>query len=490
MKTNKFEETLRRKLEGIQPDYTEQDWRKLQAFRQKHASPGFLQTYGQWLGYAAAAATTVVVLALYTQQVKVNKSLEKEMAALKTQVLQQQITPPAASAMPPRDTIYVVERQTIYRDRLPEAEDLSRNEVDKKAAEPVATENTGKQLSTDKQSLAGNISTPQRRQEMTAQSGSSAENVTQESIVRARESNFPGNMNEKSLLSEKENDSPALAMQENSSDKIILGDLEFLKPSEFLIQHDRLQKRLTSRIPQKKNNLLLTTTNTQQAYADQKATAPQKSAKEQKTERIVPDFGLPFRAGLAQQWEGPTNTFSLAYEVLLGKRWGIQSGLAWQRLEPQKFFTEKTFRDDMKKDFRKEHADRLPPNFRIFNINTRTTLLQIPLSVAYRGDLTRNFSYFMTAGTNLNLRANQTLTYDFERPSQDFGQESKERTMSFPLINNAVVSAGIEKRWSPIVLQVDSFLNTKFNTFSYLRQRTSVGLRVKVLYEFGSTKSY
>ena len=54
MKTNRFENTIRRKLESIEPDFQEQDWARMQNYMQAHTPPSFLQQYGSWIGYAAA----------------------------------------------------------------------------------------------------------------------------------------------------------------------------------------------------------------------------------------------------------------------------------------------------------------------------------------------------------------------------------------------------------------------------------------------------
>ncbi len=229
--------------------------------------------------------------------------------------------------------------------------------------------------------------------------------------------------------------------------------------------------------------------------AERKAATAKPSTEENaeqvtKEENLLPKFGLnlPFRVGVGQQWEGRTKAFSLWNEVLLGEHWSVQAGLSWQKLEDQKFFSEKLFKDRMREEFRKKHAPKLPPNFDIFNITARTKIVRIPLNLTYRNEISNDFSYFVGAGTNLNLRAKQTLSFDFKRPSRDFGQETKERAIPFPTINNVNVLVGVEKRWSPIVLQVSSFLNTRFRTFPFLEDRTDVGLQVKLLYEIKANK--
>jgi hypothetical protein len=75
MKTDKFENTIRRKLESISPEFHEDDWTKMQDYMHAHTPPTFWQQYSSWFGYAAAAAVTSVLVFLYTNQLSQNNNL-------------------------------------------------------------------------------------------------------------------------------------------------------------------------------------------------------------------------------------------------------------------------------------------------------------------------------------------------------------------------------------------------------------------------------
>ena len=107
MKTNRFENTIRRKLESIEPDFHEQDWARMQNYMQAHTPPTFLQQYGSWIGYAAAASVTTVMAFMYTNQLSQNDHLIKDVKSLQSQIeVIKNLSTPASKP----DTIYVLQK--------------------------------------------------------------------------------------------------------------------------------------------------------------------------------------------------------------------------------------------------------------------------------------------------------------------------------------------------------------------------------------------
>ena len=538
MKTNRFEEILRRKLESLKPDFQEQDWDKFQSFQQ-HAAPSFWQTYGHWLGYAVAVLTTATVAVLYVNQSRQNDALLREMKELRQQVAgsvggspvvtdsltsaapesyaykKTGETAPVAPTVPHTDTVYVIEPRVIYRDRpvyesRAERADLaesangqsplsSEENFDRQKSENPEKPATGNRIATKAPRALPETNTRPDKAEVIGKSS------TDVAPADNRESQ-PGNALSGEALSKATqaitDDKPQdrlpqdrLPQDRLPQDRLVLNDIQPLPTPSLPETAKTNYRRLINRMPRVTQRQTAAVVARSEKIAESKA-VPSKPAimerpeKITKEENLLPKFGLnlPFRVGAGQQWEGRTKAFSVWNEVLLGKHWSVQTGLSWQKLEEQKFFDERIFKEKMKKDFREDHAEKLPTSFDIFNISTSTKITRIPLNLTYRNEVNHGFSYFVGAGTTVNLRARQTLSFDFKRPSRDYGQEIKERNIPFPLINNVNALVGVEKRWSPIVLQVSSFLNTRFKTFPFLDDRTDVGLQVKLLYEFKPNK--
>lgn len=532
MKTNRFDEILRRKLESTEPDFQDQDWDKWAAFRQ-HASPTFWQTYGHWVGYTVATLTTVVMVVLYINQSNQNQDLLKEMQALKQQIITRNeadrvaldsastgglnsdevpLTKPSGLLRP--DTVYIVERQTVYLERPARAE-ITRNSKDTRVLQqtgdiPVASE---------KENIVEN---PLRKEPIQPPAVTV---LPKNEAAPFEKSNVPGG--ESSQATSPAANLPVLENRHGSatlkkpidatnnqgrvpeagtgtlpsatipyaSERIDLGEIAALPTPSYTRPTTDAYRRLQSRLPRSSKAVsghrLARSDNN--AVANQKMEEPPSVEKVEKVaqdERLLPTFGLglPYRVGVGQQWEGRTKSFGLWNEVLLGQHWSVQAGLGWLKLEDQKFYNDRVFRDKTHEDFRKQHAKPLPQSFDIFNITVATTLLRVPLNLTYRSELSRNFALFAGAGTHLNLRAKQKLSFDFKRPTNDFGQHMAERTVAVPLINNMNVLLGAEKRWSPIVLQASAFLNTRLKASPYLTNRTNIGLQVKILYELGAAK--
>lgn len=532
MKTNRFDKILRRKLESIQPDFQDQDWDKWQAFRQ-HATPSFWQTYGHWLGYAVATLTTAVMVVLYVNQSNQNKALLNEMQALKQQVVAQGQANegalnsassgsesstgilPRGSKVPHADTVYILERRTVYVERplRTESEEnpksLSAIDGAESQRSPEVSEQT--KIISNRHESTPSPNTPVLSPEtkITSTSSSVLEGKYQgDSKTKAvlpapnsnRRSKNLSNLNSEGVsqgtLPGSEAKIPDRAVSNYDSERLDLGQIVALPTPSYTVPATNAYRRMQNRMPR----FVKSRAPEQRVVAAENATLPkpkseapasvQKVEKVAQDERLLPDFGLglPFRVGVGQQWTGRTKTFGVWHEVLLGKHWSVQTGLSFQKLEEQKFYNDRIFREKTQEDFRKKHAKPLPQNFDIFNITIRTTLTQIPLNLTYRSDLGRNFTLIAGMGTRLNLRAKQNLSFDFKRPTNDFGQQTAKRVVSVPLINTMNVLLGAEKRWSPIVLQASTFLTTKLQASPYFSKRTDVGVQVKVLYELGSAK--
>jgi hypothetical protein len=557
MKTNRFEEILRRKLEGIQPDFQDQDWEKWQSFNKLHGSPSFWQSYGQWLGYAVATVTTAVMVVLYINQSAQNRALRQEMEGLKQQMEQRSVpvtdsagnddAPERTKTTPQApDTVYIIEQQTVYRDvPQPQASDYPTDDLALPAQEvptpetketfarsttPAAvapTQGTSSEVQPDlgtnrpAEKPVGVVNKPEERLKPAVETAKTEIQPAEQSLnqetrqpeeLPAHTETPAGNEAGAQVPSPVADLWRTDPSQTGSVERIELGEVTAPRAQEFSNSRNYMYRRLQARMPRrapapvpapvvaqaeplktrKKANSIR-----QEEKSEQKSVPMAPSSADQKTEEIKKEesllprlgLGLPYRVGISQQWQGNTRAFSVVSEFVVSRHWAVQAGLSWRRLEPQKFFNEKMYMDRNREDIRKLHARKLPPSFEIFNINTETTLLQVPLGITYRGEMGNQFTYLIGTGTNLNVQARQRLTIDFRLPSRDYGQQQAERNLPLPMFNNLVFSAGIEKRWSPIVLQAGSFVETRVRTFPFLKDRTNVGFQVKILYELGSRKN-
>ncbi len=369
MKTNRFDEILRRKLESIQPDFQDQDWDKWQAFQQ-HATPSFWQTYGHWLGYAVATLTTAVMVVLYVNQSNQNKALLNEMQALKQQVMAQGqadsgAPSPASSGSPfstgvpsnltkapSFDTVYVVERRTVYVERPPRAESIE-NPKSPPAVDgaesgriPKFSENIG--ITSTKQELNPTPNAPVLTAEVEIppahssvledkyQGESKSKAVLPAPISNRRSENSRNSNSEvvsQGTLPGSETKIPDQVALNYDSERLDLGEIIALPTPSYPVPATNAYRRLQNRMPR----FVKSRAPEQRVVAAENATLPkqksevpasvQKVEKVAQDERLLPDFGLglPFRVGIGQQWTGRTKTLGIWNEVLLGKHWSVQT---------------------------------------------------------------------------------------------------------------------------------------------------------------------
>ncbi len=517
MKTNKFEEILRQKLESLTPDFQEKDWNKFQAFQQ-HATPSFWQSYGHWLGYAVAVATTAVMVLLYVGQSRQNDALLGEM-----QELRQQIKVIADSAAMQSDA---------YKQGTPAPIEPEATTEDNKVvgpSVPLASESLGRGRAPASDASTSQTSESVRTEEQFQEKKAELTKAPISNDIERRLADKPVPTDRETSVPTKPDrpteETPESLVDLETPTRIDLGKVAPLPRVPFSATQNSAFRPLTDRIPQSTYPTLLaattsgTTTSQKREAVPESAVKPQTSR--QKTEKrvaknrrqdeaaatrtavkaepaaepekvvsdesLLPKFGLglPYRVGLSQRWEGRTRAFGIQSEFILGEHWSLRTGLAWLKPPVQRFLSERKFNDDMKEDFRKKNGKRIPLNAEVYGIETRTTVVQVPLGLSFRHDFGQGFAYFVGVGTNLSLSARQDLSFQFRRPNREFGEESFTRKVPVSVFNNLNVSLGLEKRWSPIVLQVSPLLNTRFRTSPFLRTRTNVGLQVNLLYEFG-----
>ncbi|MCE7044187.1 hypothetical protein [Dyadobacter sp. CY312] len=484
MKTDKFENTIRQKLESISPDFQEDNWTKMQNYMQVHNPPTIWQQYGSWLGYAAAASVTSVMVFLYVNQLSQNNDLVADVTKLKSQIELISSTPSVVQKV---DTIYIVQKE-VTKDQFlhNQSEDFVatvQSQTVKAAGHSLNRNTEHKTLSTDNSALAQNnvktnehVKSPEMNEPQDVASGIStiSKNTSQEQLAM-----HPNNGDAKGDVSP-----PAVFAKslDNFSDLVEISPASIGEGGSRNLQY-ALASRLSPRQAKKVWLASALQTSKEVAVEDKKV------EKATKTENIIPQLNIraPYRFGVGYQYEGNNQVKTVVGEVLVSKKFSVSAGLSWLKIKPMEFFSEKMFKEKNKKDFRKAHPGQVPTAFEVANINVKPTLVQIPLTVAFRNDITSDFSYFVGAGTNVTVKAKENISFDSRFPmyGKEFQRQSFERKMDVPLFNSVNINAGIEKTWHPIVIQIEGYLFTYFKPLTPENQRTGPGVKMKLLYQIG-----
>ncbi|WP_159468360.1 hypothetical protein [Dyadobacter sp. 3J3] len=564
MKTDKFEKTIRRKLESITPEFHENDWTKMQNFMQTNTPPTFWQQYSSWFGYAAAAAVSSVMFFLYVNQLSQNNTLLSDVKTLRNQIETIKSTP---TVIQKTDTVYVVQQQIIEKPSydtqtsnqdeqrfIPQNENqesLAGTEDNQKIQEEnntnpalkpdiksVNEENVNHSLKNKNDVLAGNtqpetgktsgkseINSSEKSSDDTpgknfvpkksnsalaVNNNAGTTNGNNYSITkglnnpvagntgRSSGSNTGGNFGNGNSVAG--NISGGQANSNVSSVKTLdekFDQLEVQSPvgqTNYTALSRKMNYGLAHRIsPKQVRNVLLAANSSKTQEEIKSVESTKKIESTKKAETAIPKLNLkvPYRFGIAQQWEGKNQVKTVLGEVLISKNISISTGFSWVKIKPEQFFYEKSYNEKNHSNFKKDHS--LPMAFKVTNLNVQSSLMQIPLNIAFRQNIGEGLAFFAGAGTNITVKSKRNITYDCffnssPRPGSDLyfrqGEKTSEK-INLKLINSVNLSAGIEKSFHPIVVQAEGYLYSYFNPVSPQATKTGPGFKIKLLYQIG-----
>ena len=497
MKTNRFENTIRRKLESIEPDFQEQDWARMQNYMQAHTPPSFLQQYGSWIGYAAAASVTSVMAYMYVNQLSQNNHLVRDVKNLQSQI---ELIRNQPAQIAKTDTVYVLQtapdgqslQATLQPQRYSQAQQLTEPVQPELEHEALANREPARETPSPERETAANApnaSTPAIANNNTTNAlrGKATIAAVQPSReTAASETNAAGEAN---LVKPEANQLPKAPMN-------LAGNRTF--GNEFRIaainspvemhtgislqrkMHYELASKLTARQVQK----ALVANNMQIAKAPVSAKKTEQVAQ---TENVIPRLPLktPYRFGAGYQIEGNGQGKTVLGEVIIKKKFSIAAGITWLKVKPAEFFTETVFRTKARADFKETHPGQVPLIFQLYNIKIDQNVVQIPLTLAFRNTIKDDWAYYASLGTNFKVSSKETISYDCRGPKNEFFSQSFTKKGDVSPITSMNFAVGIEKSWHPIVVQAEGYWVNYFKPLSPLRQSAGPGVKVKLLYQIG-----
>ncbi|WP_229240307.1 hypothetical protein [Dyadobacter sp. SG02] len=446
---------------------------------QTHTPPTFLQQYGSWIGYAAAASVTSVMAYMYVNQLSQNDHLVRDVKNLQSQIeLIRNQPAPVAKA----DTVYVL--QTAPDGRSLQAT-LQPRDYRQGAAQRRVEPDLGQEALANAEPVG---ETPGSQPEAVE----SAHNVPAQADA-TQKSTRP--------LPEKSRETLAAVQPPNEAiqkESIAAGEVSRTFGNEFSItainnpvemhtsislqrkMHYELASKLTARQVQK----ALIANNMQIAKAP---VSGKKAEQVAQTESVIPKLPLktPYRFGAGYQIEGNGQGKTVLGEVIIKKKFSIAAGITWLKVKPAEFFTETVFRTKARADFKETHPGQVPLIFQLYNIKIDQNVVQIPLTLAFRNTLKDDWGYYASLGTNFKVSSKETISYDCRGPKNEFFNQSFTKKGDVSPITSMNFAVGIEKSWHPIVVQAEGYWVNYFKPLTPLRQGAGPGVKVKLLYQIG-----
>jgi len=557
MKPDKFDESIRRKLEGIQPSFQEDDWSKFAAYKATHTSQPFFQRFSgrtAWYTAASVAATMMVFANVY--QYKKNKQLDREVVELKANIAQQKDAPVRVTTRV--DTVYITKYIEVkssnadtYESTLPSFDDESPNEstnqgqaiaeslknvgkiirqnpderiseaferpvqgndANNEEVEAISTRDTDKNLPSktsfrSRETAATGKSVPKNSRNLrenennatfstTKGNGSLNRNqrVANQLVPRSTEST-KGGASQKSMGSYRSETGsyessitprnlPEGTVSEGNVGEQAAEEIAFLEPRTEL-------EELTGITPAEAKVERYAYTKLSQPTSTTTATSASKSTSSAALPPPSISFkNMKFRMGIGTNLGDKSTSYSAHTSLLLGKFWSLNVGVARTFITGPQYYSEDLFKAKTQRDFKEWNKKDQPIQspmapLQAFNISTSANLWQLPISLTYRWPVKDGFTFLLSGGTNLNLSTCQEYSYFIRERNGEIEEKKGQFTITPAVSNDLIAAAGVEKQWKHLVVQAETYIAPYLQKPSYLTENRNIGIRFKVLYQFG-----
>ncbi|MDR6193112.1 hypothetical protein [Siphonobacter sp. SORGH_AS_0500] len=535
MKTDRFNEAIRRKLEGIEPPFEEKDWSAFQAFsKQQMPVSWWAKTGAKWVGYGASGLVASVLIITNIIQYQQNKELKQTVAQLQQEVKQQAAqtrvpesytlqTPSNESTLPHPSVEKLTPsgssvenypaEEALVIDKLEKTEAVTSTEKRsasvQKSQRPIieAEKNESVAIAEDRLSVIrkGTISTEVKSnvtEERVIKESDTEPRYTNQELIQERKSVRAGSnqFSNERFASPKDKrshsgNSKKRAVGETSSEELNASLVEAQNRSAVEVLSAVTTKTLApklsfeafpggvpvfAKIPVKRKFYNWA------AGSSSSTVTSEKVAKAPKI-RLPKENSINVRAGVGLDLEKNYVGKSLVAGVNFGKHWGLSLGLSKGVIQGQQYKDERVFMERNRFDFKRRYVPHIPPIpiFVVKNISTEAEVVRMPVAVNYRVPLQKSWTFYASAGTTFDLKVEEKFKFDLEKWNNN---PIRDQVIAKPwqasVFNNVNAGVGIEKQWNHLVVQAETYLAPNLKECSFRQEKAPAGLRIRALYQF------
>lgn len=528
MKPDKFDEAIRRKLEGIQPSFQEEDWGKFKAYQTTQIPTSFVQRFGRSMMYTAASVAAAVMVFANVYQYRQKQHLNQEITQLKEKISQKDNVPFRTSTRV--DTVYITKyisveppsQHNAYAQAVPSSTEINTNELKTEIPEQTlqSLRNVGKII---RQNPNERISEAFEKQAIEPETSVSKE------YDNSNTTTFPNGKSSVGTSSDKVKNNPSSLKKEmigKSSDattvfsvakqKSTENNRNSMPKNEQIVQANEVAEatngtdinNISTLSPAASLEVALLEPKQalldlegiepaeirvqRYAYANIAASSNNNATTEAKTPPPPPSIslkGLKFRVGTGINIGDKFTGYSFNTSLLLGKYWSVEVGIGKAKINGPQYYTDAIFKAKNNWDFQTwkksgiPNPPLLPPQ--AFDITTSVSLVRMPISLTYRWPINSGMTLLMSGGTNLNLSATQGYRFSYRERNGEYKQEEGKFEVKPALSNDFMFSAGVEKQWKSLVFQTEVYAAPYLQKPTYLTENRNIGVRFKLLYQFG-----
>lgn len=193
--------------------------------------------------------------------------------------------------------------------------------------------------------------------------------------------------------------------------------------------------------------------------------------------------------------KGTTN-YGLVGEIFLDQRISISSGFYTMKHKTESYITTYNYQKVKHYDFKDKYKEKLLPSKEILNINEKTDLAVVPVHINYNHPISNSFKLIASVGTELDIKGLSRVDYNYSGPmnlgsfqpqSIPVGGGSMFESGAFnskikaKLFNNIYLGIGAEKQFGKFALQAKAYDNFLVKEVDY-RKSTRLGLELGLFY--------
>ena len=446
MKTEEFDDAIKRKLESINPTFTEKDIDRIHRYTVINRSPFALlrTTRAFWAMMATGMLVTGLVTWKLTSMFVHTPAPTVIVKTRPATTVEQKSN--SARIVTKTDTIYVTKYK--YINKYPDSYIKTQAVIHKKALA------TGKQYSDlaidDNRERNGQLSNyeivPVKKQNLVA----SSEPVTDSKSANPEAkklSNTNGSVTQKQ--------EPTSLVTENKT------PVAKNKDSVASEKKEVVKKEIAKKAPIHN-------------YADE-----HKLPETEKPVNVNFMVGVGGETTLANAQSG----LGIFTKLLFNNTVSMNTGIKLMNVNQQYYATNQDFKNKYGVDFSRLYA----PGCTVKDINFTYSLLQLPLAIEYNVPVSHNFSLSASLGTNIDLSCTNSLAYQYSNVYAHDDFISTTLTKNYPTIafNDMVGSIGVIYQIRHFDIQFSPFINRLNGKVWYQgKDQTFYGANLKVFYCF------
>lgn len=455
MSESNFDDDIRKKLESIQPMYSEAAWQKLKRSLPIPWYMSFLRDYGSWV--FGGIATVAFLGSQYNNQTirKENKLLNDKISTINNSLETKIIT----------DTIYVGQNDTVFNTRY-----ITRYvRVDDAYEEDVtlSTPNKNQILAERTKAKVKEQGSPDSKSGLDTKSKTASRNPNnldsdlseKKAIInfdndrvlveKLTEKTSSGNSAAETNLSFQPNQQVDKVAAEVSDDKLKSAKVQDVSTEKVEEEPKKEQKQVEELI-----------------IPENKATLPA----DQKKPKKIDLSRINARFGITGDYMGKHfNSLGPAVEVFLGERFALNTGLLITGKNEFEYKLSKDFNMFTGKKFEDRYKPYIPnkPD-KIQDIEIETSSIKLPIYFSYYVPVRYNWAFMLSTGTKLDLSVMETVKFNGQNFDGSLDYNKFENQYKPKIFSNLYYGMGVQYQYKRFFGQMTPYFEFPFRQASYL----------------------